>query len=163
VPGGQEMTYGRSTFEALRLAEDIRPQHLRGSAALRLAEAEEVLEEEVAAANDGLKELTVPELRERVLALGVVPAGTDREKRLPGPWVTATALGVARAAARPELAAAAGSGSGSSSTTHHHRQWSTTRCLPSALDHASAPKKKTTPPLATGHWPAICHYCALYL
>ena len=56
------------------------------------------------AANDGLEALTVPELRERGLALGVVPAGTDREKRRPEPWVTA--LRVARAAVRPAAAAA---------------------------------------------------------
>jgi hypothetical protein len=47
-------------------------------------EAEAVLEEEVTATNDELKELTVPELRERGRVLGVVPVGTDQEKRRPG-------------------------------------------------------------------------------
>jgi hypothetical protein len=67
--------------------------------------AEVVLEEEVTAENDGLEALTVAELRDKGLVLSVVPAGTDREKRRPEPWVTA--LRVARAAVRPAAAAAA--------------------------------------------------------
>jgi hypothetical protein len=54
---------------------------------------------------DGLEELAVPELRERGQVLGVVPVGTYREKRRPGPWMVA--LGVARAAAQYTSAAAA--------------------------------------------------------
>jgi hypothetical protein len=58
----------------------------------------------VTAANDGLEALTIAELREKARVLSVVPAGTDREKRRPEPWVTA--LRVARAAVRPAAAAA---------------------------------------------------------
>jgi hypothetical protein len=122
------MTYGCSILEDLRLAED---------AGMVFPEAEKVLEEEVTAANDGLKELTVPELRERGLALGVVPAGTDREKRLPGTWVTvtATALGVARAAARPELAAAtAAAAAAAPPTTTTTTTTTRCRCLQPRLD-----------------------------
>jgi hypothetical protein len=63
------------------------------------------LEEEVTAANDGLETLTIAELRDKGRVLSVVPAGTDREKRRPEPWVTA--LRVARAAVRLAAAAAA--------------------------------------------------------
>ena len=41
------------------------------------------------AENDGLEELTIAELRDKGRVLSVVPAGTDREKRRPEPWVTA--------------------------------------------------------------------------
>jgi len=95
VPGGQEMTYGRSILEDLRLAEE---------AGMVFPEAEVVLEEEVTAENDGLEELTIAELRDKCRVLSVVPAGTDREKRRPEPWVIA--LRVARAAVWPAAAAA---------------------------------------------------------
>jgi hypothetical protein len=72
VPGGQGMTYGRSILEDRWLAE---------GAGMVFPEAEVVLEEEVTAENDGLEALTVAELRDKGRVLGVVPTGTDREKR----------------------------------------------------------------------------------
>jgi hypothetical protein len=90
------MTYGRSTLEDLRLAEE---------AGMVFPKAEVVLEEEVTAENDGLEALTIAELRDKGRVLSVVPTGTDRQKRRPEPWVTA--LRVARAAVQPAAAAAA--------------------------------------------------------
>jgi hypothetical protein len=49
-----------------------------------IAEVEVASEDEE---GDGLGGLTVSELRERGLVLGVVPVGAYRDKRRSGPWV----------------------------------------------------------------------------
>jgi hypothetical protein len=95
------MAYGRSILADLQLAEE---------AEMVFPKAEVVLEEEVTAENEGLEALIVAELRDKGRVLCVVPAGTDREKRRPEPWVTA--LRVARAAVQPAAAAAAAAAAG---------------------------------------------------
>ena len=95
VPGGQQMTYGRSILEDIRLAEEA-------GMVFPVAEAEVASEDEE---GDGLEGLTVPELRERGRVLGVVPVGTDRDKRRSEPWVEA--LRVARATAQHTAAVVA--------------------------------------------------------
>jgi len=89
------MTYGRSILEDIRLAEEA-------GMVFPVAEAEVASEDEE---GDGLEGLTVPELRERGRVLGVVPVGTDRDKRRSEPWVEA--LRVARATAQHTAAVVA--------------------------------------------------------
>jgi hypothetical protein len=104
MAGGQEMTYGRSILEDLRLAEE---------AGMVFPEA--VVEAEV----DELEVLNTRELRERGRALGVVPVGDGRTKEA---WrlgskaargaakraVAVAAVAAAEALALAESAAAAG-------------------------------------------------------
>jgi hypothetical protein len=94
MAGGQEMTYGRSILEDLRLAEE---------AGMVFPEA--VVEAEV----DELEVLNTRELRERGKVLGVVPVGDGRTAE-------AWRLG-SRAARRTKNGAAGSSGSSSSSSS----------------------------------------------
>ena len=104
VLGGQQMTYGRSILEDIRLAEEA-------GMVFPVAEVEVASEDEE---GDGLEGLTVPELRERGRVLGVVPVGTDRDTRRSEPWVEA--LRVARATAQHTAAVVAAGSSDSSNT-----------------------------------------------
>jgi hypothetical protein len=86
----EKLESGKSSIlEDIRLAEEA-------GMVFPVAEAEVASEDEE---GDGLEKLTVRELLERGRVLGVVPVGTDRDKRRFGPWVEA--LRVARATAQP--------------------------------------------------------------
>jgi hypothetical protein len=92
------------------------PRSLAEEAGMVFPKAEAVLEEEVTAANDGLEELTVPELRERERVLGVVPAGTDREKRRPW-WAVGDSTESGQSSSTTNIGSSSGSSSSSSSNT----------------------------------------------
>ena len=99
-----------------------------------VAEAEVASEDEE---GDGLEGLTVPELRERGLVLGVVPVGTDRDKRRSEPWVEA--LRVARATAQHTAAVVAAATAATRAAAARARErLPKQQTRPTVLDHGSA-------------------------
>lgn len=90
------MSYGRSVFEDLRLAE---------AAGMVFPEAEVEEQQAEPEEGDGLEALPVSALRERGRVLGVVPVGTYRALRRAEPWVEA--LRAAREAAQSTSAVVA--------------------------------------------------------
>ena len=103
VPGGQEMTYGRSILEDLRLAEE---------AGMVFPEAAEEVEAEV----DELEALTIARLREKGKELGVVPVGDKRKTEVWKRGLRAARGTVRQAAATAAAAAAAAHASAAGAT-----------------------------------------------